>query len=213
MRTPRWLRWLLSLEMLPPQLDTAAKQLTAPKLKDDMPGHNWSRFQTWDVEQKALFSLHCYFKKGATLPETSIATENQWLEDEISFWDDIFQGRAVSFTECSWKFAALVRDTRVLWNIYCICVYISFHSRWFRDVKTSAFQPPRKALNHRSKQNNYEILGDTIKHPLLCRVLRGILKNHDDGDPYEPTCKPFSGDIGSMLLDYEKLAYHFGNLY
>lgn len=40
----RWLRWLLSLEMLPPQLDTAAKQLTAPKLKDDMPGHNWVTF-------------------------------------------------------------------------------------------------------------------------------------------------------------------------
>ena len=38
-----------------------------------------------------------YFEHGV-LPETSIAPENQWLEDEISFlWYPIFQWRAVSF--------------------------------------------------------------------------------------------------------------------
>ena len=26
----------------------------------------------------------------STLPETNIALENQWLEDEISFWDSLF---------------------------------------------------------------------------------------------------------------------------
>ena len=27
-----------------------------------------------------------------TLPETNTAPENQWLEDEISFWDCLFSG-------------------------------------------------------------------------------------------------------------------------
>ena len=27
-----------------------------------------------------------------TFPENSIATEYQWLEDEISFWDGLFSG-------------------------------------------------------------------------------------------------------------------------
>ena len=27
-----------------------------------------------------------------TLPETNIALENQWLEDEFSFWDGLFSG-------------------------------------------------------------------------------------------------------------------------
>ncbi len=36
-----------------------------------------------------------------TLPETNeYAPENQWLEDDISFWDPVyFQGRTVSFRE------------------------------------------------------------------------------------------------------------------
>ena len=29
---------------------------------------------------------------NGTLPETKIAPENQWLEDEISFWDALFSG-------------------------------------------------------------------------------------------------------------------------
>ena len=28
----------------------------------------------------------------STLPETNIAAENPWLEDEISFWDGLFSG-------------------------------------------------------------------------------------------------------------------------
>ena len=36
-----------------------------------------------------------------TLPATNIAPENQWLEDEISFWDGLFsRAFAVSFREC-----------------------------------------------------------------------------------------------------------------
>ena len=36
-------------------------------------------------------SNHCYvsFAEG-TLPKTHIAPENQWLEDDISFWDTLF---------------------------------------------------------------------------------------------------------------------------
>ena len=33
-----------------------------------------------------------------TLPETNIALENQWLEDEFSFWDGLFSG--ASLREC-----------------------------------------------------------------------------------------------------------------
>ena len=29
---------------------------------------------------------------GSTLPETNIAPENWWLEDEISLWDGLFSG-------------------------------------------------------------------------------------------------------------------------
>ena len=28
----------------------------------------------------------------ATLPETNIASENWWLDDDISFWDGLFSG-------------------------------------------------------------------------------------------------------------------------
>ena len=35
-----------------------------------------------------------------TLPETNIAPENQWLEDEFPFGTAHFQGQAVSFREC-----------------------------------------------------------------------------------------------------------------
>ena len=34
-----------------------------------------------------------------TLPKTNIAPENQWLEDEIVFWDGLFFGGYVSFRE------------------------------------------------------------------------------------------------------------------
>ena len=35
-----------------------------------------------------------------TLPETNIAPENRWLEDEFPFGMAYFQGRTVSFREC-----------------------------------------------------------------------------------------------------------------
>jgi len=34
-----------------------------------------------------------------TLPETKIAPENGWLEDEMSFWDGLFSGAIFSFRE------------------------------------------------------------------------------------------------------------------
>ena len=37
----------------------------------------------------ALVSSHLFW---STLPETNIAPENQWLEDEHSFWDGLFSG-------------------------------------------------------------------------------------------------------------------------
>jgi len=36
-----------------------------------------------------------------TLPETNITPENQWLEDEISFWDALFSGAML----VSWRVA------------------------------------------------------------------------------------------------------------
>ncbi len=37
--------------------------------------------------------------KGNTLPETNIAPENGWLEDEVSSWDGFLAG-------CSWQVSA-----------------------------------------------------------------------------------------------------------
>ena len=44
------------------------------------------------------------FGRKMTLPETNVAPENQWLENEISFWDAYFQGRIPSqFSLPLWK--------------------------------------------------------------------------------------------------------------
>jgi len=46
---------------------------------------------------KTLFLETPYM--GITLPETNVAPENQWLEDEFPFGKDYFQGRTVGFKE------------------------------------------------------------------------------------------------------------------
>ena len=47
------------------------------------------------------FTGGCFFLETCTLPETNIAPENQWLEDEFPFGMACFKGRTVSFRECT----------------------------------------------------------------------------------------------------------------
>ena len=48
-----------------------------------------NRAESLALEEKIL-SFH--FSFFGTFPETNISPENQWLEDEISFWDGLFSG-------------------------------------------------------------------------------------------------------------------------
>ena len=38
------------------------------------------------------FFARCFFPYWNTLPQTNIAPENEWLEDEIYFLDNLFRG-------------------------------------------------------------------------------------------------------------------------
>ena len=44
------------------------------------------------------FDIVAFHPTRITLPETLIAPENVWLEDDIFFWEGLFQGRTVSFS-------------------------------------------------------------------------------------------------------------------
>ena len=47
------------------------------------------RAESLALEEMILSFQFSFF---GTFPETNISPENQWLEDEISFWDGLFSG-------------------------------------------------------------------------------------------------------------------------
>ena len=59
--------------------------------------HGVSAWVMWANHQNGLHITIWNMKKtqvvqGITLPETNMAPENGWLEEEISFWDGLFSG-------------------------------------------------------------------------------------------------------------------------
>ena len=47
-------------------------------------------------------------KVNGTLPETNIAPENEWLEDEISSWEGLFPGAMLVSGPCEFMQRAIV---------------------------------------------------------------------------------------------------------
>ena len=54
---------------------------------------NFHWFWLFYVACGVVSSCGCFPLIEITFPKTNIAPENQWLEDEISFWDGLFWGR------------------------------------------------------------------------------------------------------------------------
>ena len=59
----------------------------------------WWTICNSDLSKEAVFENFNFESKDSTLPETNIAPENGWLEDEFPFGKSYFQGRTVSFRE------------------------------------------------------------------------------------------------------------------
>ena len=62
-----------------------------------------------------------------TLPETDIAPENGWLEDEISYWRGLFKGAMLvlgSVMVLKWR-EDFEDDVRFSWNLQVLRVHSS----------------------------------------------------------------------------------------
>ena len=61
---------------------------------------SWSLYASGLKGIKSRNRNNCRLKPWkVTLPETNIAPENQWLEDDISVWDGLFSGACISLGE------------------------------------------------------------------------------------------------------------------
>ena len=62
-----------------------------------------------------------------TILGTNISHENPWLEDEFPFGQAYFQGRTVSFRECSFHDILCLNVPQCFWNesgLDSICIYL-----------------------------------------------------------------------------------------
>ena len=84
---------------LTPQLWTAE----TPQPQADLPGA-FGRSLEGLVHPPWKRSLAVILHPKCTLPETNIAPENEWLEDEFPFGMAYFQRRTVGFRECRFWF-------------------------------------------------------------------------------------------------------------